>query len=216
MIGMKLAATCALAGSLTATACAGSSPPAAAGVRCNAAHARVVASDSRAAVLELGHSYYGCSKRSGRRTELGGDRCLSLGRAPGSGGGSVGLVRLRGPVVGYAVSACGVDTSDTVLTARDLDRGTVIRQGSANLRPVGPESFPSVTALVVSHDGGLAWISVTHSIGTHRSSTEVDRLDSRGSANLDTGSGIDTRALTLSGTTLAWRDGGARRSSDLR
>ena len=173
------------AAALTASACASSHNAArAAASSCTPPGARTIARGSRARVVKVGHTFYGCLEREGKLVSLGGDACL------GRGAGSVSQPRLAGDTVGYALMTCGIDTGGSEVISTDLRSNTVLRRGSANLLPSGPESYGSVTDLVVRADGALGWIARSTSIIGRGSTTEVDRLDRRGSRTLDRGAGI--------------------------
>ena len=166
---------------------------------------RVEAIGPQARVVRHDGVLYGCARQNDRVTVLGGQSCLGPG----------GRVRasnphLAGPVVALVHTSCGVDTAAAEVVSRDLRSGRTLRSSAAALRAAGPESFTDVTALVVDARGDLAWISQTRSIATHRSTVELDRVDQRGAAVLDTGGGVS--GLRLRGRRLRWWSSGKRRS----
>ena len=191
---------------VVATAACGSAAATATG-HCGPAGAKTLVIDSVARVYTSAGSVYGCSA-SGHRYRLG-----SSQRHPGQP--AIGKAALAGVDVAYGATTFGVDTSGASVTVRRLDTGRTVRRKSAMNGPVGPEAFQSVEGLVVKSDGAVAWIAQANSVVSHRSQIEVDRVDERGGATLDTGSGIDTSSLRLHGSRLSWRHSGAVRTATL-
>jgi hypothetical protein len=131
------------------------------------------------------------------------------------GQGRVGVVALAGVDAAYSLTRMGVDTASAQVVVRRLDTGRTLHAVSATTKPLGPEFFQSVGAIVVKPDGAVAWIATGGSIIRRGKETEVDRLDRRGQAAVDTGARIDVQSLRLRGSQLSWRDGGAMRSATL-
>jgi hypothetical protein len=125
-------------------------------------------------------------------------------------------VALAGVDVAYGVTRSEVDTISAQVVVRRLDDGRTVHDTNATTRALGPEFFESVGAVVVKADGAVAWIATGGSIIRQGRETELDRIDSRGEATLDTGSGIETSSLRLRGSRLSWRHSGASRSATLR
>src|SRR5207302_8161420 len=125
----------------------------------------------------------------------------------------VGLVRLAGSDAAYALSSHGVDTGSSQVVVRRLRDGKVLRTAAAVSHVTGPESFTSVSALVVKADGAVAWIGEAHSIVSRAGGIEVHRFDRRGQAELDHGPGISARSLHLQASRLTWLNAGGQRSA---
>ena len=178
---------------------------------CGPAGARTLAADAKARVYATGGQVYGCSRGAQRRFALGGQRsCL--------GGSLAGPFALMGSRVAYGVERCGVDTGRSLILVRALDTGRVSVDLPATSSRVGVESYVRVTAIVLSPSGSVAWITQAGSIVAHRQLTEVHAARAGGAAGprvLDAGPGIATRSLSLSGSTVRWRDGGRMRSARL-
>jgi hypothetical protein len=128
----------------------------------------------------------------------------------------VAPVTVAGELAAYGLEQCGVDTGSTNVVVRRLTDGASLRSLPATTKPLGPESYQSVSSLVLKGDGAVAWIGVGHSIVRRGSSAEVHRADRRGQALLDSGTAIDPRSLRLHGSTLSWRHADFTRSASLR
>ena len=97
----------------------------------------------------------------------GGARSYRLGvRTNCIGADLVGPIVVAGEVAAYGSERCGVDTGFTQVLVRDLRTGKRVSASPAVTSP-GPESFASVSALVVRSDGAAAWVAIATSIGTH-------------------------------------------------
>ena len=181
----------------------------AAAAGCGPASAKTVTAKRGARVYDQGASVYGCSASTGRRFRLGASSTtLSQPR--------VGLVALAGADAAYALSSHGVDTGSTQVVVRRLTDGKMLHSAPAVSRVSEPESFSSVTALVVKPDGATAWIGVAHSIVNHGPEVfEVHRVDRHGRALLDSGPGIAPRSLRVHSSRLTWSDAGRARSATL-
>jgi hypothetical protein len=177
---------------------------------CGPAAAHTVAVTAGARIYSLRGEVYGCAHRGHGSFRLG-----STGRTLREP--RVGPVALAGVDAAYGQSNSGVDTSTASVIVRRLTDGRALRSQAATSRTVGPEFVQSVASIVVKADGAVAWIATANSI-IHRGSSdvEVDRVDTRGRALLDSGQGIDQRSLRLHGSRLTWRDGQAMRAAPLR
>jgi hypothetical protein len=195
---------------ITTVGCAASAAktehPAAA--HCGPATAKTLTANGRARVYQQGANVYGCSASSGRRFRLGASS-ITLDQP------RVALVALAGGDAACALSSHGVDTGSAEVVVRRLTDGRVLHRAPAVSQVSGPESFSSVTALVVTRGGGAAWIGSSSSIATRGHRVEVRRVDARGRAMLDSGPGIGLRSLRLRGSRLTWADAGRERSATL-
>lgn len=146
---------------------------------------------------------YGCLRATNHRTAL--DRFVDPFYAPFDA--RIALVRLAGPVIGYTFVDPGVPVvhirSVNLATSRYLRRATV--QPAVDQDPLAA----SVTSIVVSRSGGLAWIQRLDTV------VQVRRLDRRGARVLDSRPRIFTRSLRLAGGLLTWRRAGVLRRSTL-
>jgi hypothetical protein len=182
---------------------------------CPPSHATVLARSPSARVYALaGNSrptgptttnVYGCLLRGGRPIAL----ASSAARRS-----RVGPVVLAGDVVAYASTLMAVDTASSSVRVLDLERRRRLRELPATSGPRRPESFTSVTALVVTRVGAVAWIGQDSRIGG-RPTFEVHRADRSGVAELDSGAAIGPASLRLSGHTVSWRDHGRTLSARL-
>jgi hypothetical protein len=199
-------------GLIALTACGSSSGMArhrGAAASCGRSHARTLAADTRARVYESANNVYGCA--------IGGTRSYLLGASARSiREGRAGPIALAGVAVAYGYTVYGVDTLSTEVVVRSLRTGRELHRAPATTRPVGPEFFQAVAAIVVKPDGAVAWIGEAGSVISGRArQVEVDRADHRGVAMIDSGGGIDNRSLRLRGSTVTWRDHGRTRSARL-
>jgi hypothetical protein len=149
-------------------------------------------------------SVYGCLLRGGRPVALS-SGVLTRGR--------VGPVKLAGGAVAYASTVMGVDTASSAVRVLNLRDRRLVHDLPATSGPRRPESFTSVTALVVTRAGAVAWIGQSSGIG-RRPTFEVHRADRSGTALLDSGAAIEPASLRRSGHLVSWRDRG--RSSSAR
>jgi hypothetical protein len=177
---------------------------------CHPASATVLASGRLARVFSLHGSVYGCAERSGRRTLLGSSNtCLRRSLA-----GPAAAV--SGPLAAYSLEMCGVDTGYTSVVVRNLATGAQLYDAPASTVGVGPEAYTTVNSIVLASDGACAWIASSSSLGTHRTSRELDRASARAHVRLDSGGAIVADSLRLHGSRLTWRHGTVPRSAKLR
>jgi hypothetical protein len=147
--------------------------------------------------------------RTGKSYRLGGrGACLVMPR--------VDPVVLAGPVVAYGLDTCGTDFGSSQVMVRDLVSGKLVVSEHAISGGVPPESFQRVKTVVIKPDGAVAWLTGFGSVGLSGSHYQVVRVDQRGHALLDTGTGIGPESLRLRGSKVTWTDGGRTRSATLR
>lgn len=195
----------------TLSACGSSTAaPATATVHANCAPAGVhlIAAGSHAEVYSRSRSVYGCATGGGRYKLGGSGLCVNSH--------VVEAVAITGRIAAYALSSCGVDMSNTQVIVRRLTDGHQLSSAPAVVRISGPESVQSVSAIVVSPRGRAAWIGTSHSILSHRQTTEVVAQTSGGVRLLDSGKGIASSSLRLTGSKLTWTDASGSRSATLR
>jgi hypothetical protein len=192
-------------GSSTSAVGAGAGP-------CGPSSAKTLVADTSARIFSQAGNVYGCARGHGHN--------YLLGQASGTlvrpiRQNRVGNFTLAGVDAGYSETLMGVDTLSAEVVVRRLDDGRTIHTASATTKPLGPEFFQSVLAIVVKADGAVAWVATGGSIIRHGKETELDRIDKRGETTLDGGAGIDARSLRLNGSRLSWRHGVATRSATL-
>jgi hypothetical protein len=200
------AAVCALAacGSSSAASSAGSAI-----VHCGPAAGQTLARSSQARVYASGQTLYGCAQ--------GGHHAIRLGSTSACiRGASVGQVAVAGKLAAYAVRRCGVDTSSSQVVVRRLTDGRQLSASDAFHGNPGPESFQSVSAIVVSASGTAGWIVSSSSIATHLHSSEVVAAGAGSPRVLDSGTGVAFSSLRLSHGTLSWTRNGVRHTAAVR
>jgi hypothetical protein len=174
---------------------------------CAPRQAHIVMSDRQAQVYARGGTTFACARRGGARLRLGTTAsCIAHDLAQ--------RVALRGMVVAVARETCGIDTGSTEIIVWRLGRRLPLARGPAAVA-LRPESYTTVTALLISRRGNAAWIAATHSLGAAGGQVEVRSLIDGRDIVLGSGSDIATRSLRLRGTELTWRDGGTDRSASL-
>ena len=200
-----LAALCMLSSCSSSTAA-----PATATVHasCAPAGARTIAVASRAEVYSSGHSVFGCATGGGQYRLGGSGRCVKSH--------VVEAVAVSGRLAAYALSSCGVDMSTTQVIVRRLTDGAKLSSDAAVTDPTGPESIQSVTAIVVSPAGRVAWIGSSRSILSHRKTTGVLAQTEGRVRLLDADAGISASSLRLTGARLTWTDSSGTRSATLQ
>jgi hypothetical protein len=175
---------------------------------CGPPSAQTLAVSPQARVYLSNGQVYGCTVVTGHSYHLGaGVRSIRQGR--------VGVIAVAGRYAGYGLSSFGVDTVSAQVIVRNLADGRILHDAAATSR-ILVESFQSIDSIVVKPGGAVAWISEVGSVISHNRYLEVHRLDSRGPALLDSGTGIVSRSLRLHGSTVTWRDGSVTRSATLR
>ena len=198
-----------LAGGPTGSKAAGESSP------CRPSGSQTIAEDHAGRVFTTTvsgvTSTYGCLFRLGRIWPLD-----SAGHDLHSRVDSRTL-RLRSPWIGYAQRFMGVDTVSSVVVVTDLRTGRTEHRHAATSEVPGPESVVSVADIALQGDGDVAWTGAADSIVGHGTPVrEVERIDRRGFAVLESGADIALRSLKLTGSRLSWMAGGTRHSDRLR
>jgi hypothetical protein len=175
---------------------------------CQPQGAHTIAADRQARAFSRGGVVYACLVRTSKLYRLGRvDTCIGTDRA--------GPVVLARELVAYGLERCGIDTGFTQVIVLRLSDGKRLRAEAALTGPLGPESYVTVTALVLKADGAAAWIASGQSLGTHGRLREVNRAERAGRALLDSGLAIDPGSLRLHGSTLTWKRGRTTRSASL-
>lgn len=208
---LLLIAVCALAacGSSAASSSvtAASSSSATAVARCGPPGARTLAAGAQARVYKTGGAVYACAPGSRPPVRLGtANRCLRAGR--------VDRTAVSGRLVAAALTRCGVDAGQAAVEVLRLPDGRALYAHGAIGNP-GPEAFSTVTDLVLSGRGRVAWIARSSSILRHRTQTEVHAGGPGGTRLLDSGAPVVPGSLRLSGGRVSWQHGSARRSGPL-
>jgi len=197
------------AATATASAATGTATPA-----CKPAHARTVAANRDAVVFETRDQeathLWGCRRATGRRYRLGeafDDEVQSSS--------AYRLVRLRGHMVGFAITAydisckgdCppGYQPERNLIEVHDLRRRRLVR--------TVPDAAPLDIAITTR--GGVAWTRSRITSLAGDVDVEVLAADSWGRRTLDRGS-IDARSLTSELTIVSWLRDGIERFARLR
>jgi hypothetical protein len=194
-------AACGASNAASSVAASSTSPPSA---RCGPAGARTLVRGSRVRVYEEQRTVYACATGSQRRPVLGTTgTCLRASH--------VDAVAVAGRLVAAGLTRCGIDTGTAeVEVVRAADGHKLFTQPA--IGNPGPESSTEVTGIVITPAGTTVWIARSHSIVGHRTVTQVRSGEARGTRLLDSGAQIMPGSLRLSGPTVSWRDGSARRS----
>jgi hypothetical protein len=167
-----------------------------------------IAHSRYARLFEDAHTdaYYACLYTDGHARELSDNEHYGYA-----------LVRFAGPYVAFVQS----------IESAESDVGVVnLRTGHAHYHeelaaPIEASVCPEVGSLVLSPDGAVAWIA-TNFLGEvcgpehPPPTTEVRLADRYGLHVLDSGQGIVSTSLRLSGSTIEWVDAGRARSVALR
>jgi hypothetical protein len=163
-----------------------------------------IAHSRYARLFEDAHTdaYYACLYSDGHARELSDNEHYEYA-----------LVRFAGPYVAFVQS----------IESAESDVGVVnLRTGHAHYyeelaAPIEASVCPEVRSLVLSPDGAVAWIA-TNFLGEvcgpehPRPTIEVRLADRYGLHVLDSGRGIVSTSLRLSGSTIEWVDAGRAHS----
>jgi hypothetical protein len=119
---------------------------------------------------------------------------------------AIAPVALSGYFVAYGATVYGTDTSTARLVVLDAATRHTVASLPATTFGSGPESFHSVSDLVVARDGSIAWIA--RSTGAFSALTfEVHSATHNIARVLDHGPQIVPGSLRLQGGTVSWRNG---------
>ena len=175
---------------------------------CGPGPAHTLASDAVARVYSSAGNAYGCVAGGARSYKLGTTGfCIGAER--------IQTVRVADRLAAYGLQMCGVDTGNATVNVRSLATGASLAQRPATTK-IGVEGFQSIDSLVVKADGAVAWIATANSIGKPTFVRQLQRLDTRGFAVLDSGRDVNAASLRLHGSRLSWKHATAARTATLR
>ncbi|MGI8557936.1 MAG: hypothetical protein ACR2ND_06475 [Solirubrobacteraceae bacterium] len=140
-----------------------------------------------------------------------GHRAVRLGAREDLGSPHFDHFALSGSYAAFAEGLHGIDTSSASVVLADLRSGRRLSAQPAATPARRPESFVSVTALVLAGTR-IAWIASSGGVGLPAPRYEVHV----GRRLLDKGPDIVPRSLALHGSTVRWRHGGTVRQAPLR
>lgn len=181
-------------------------------------HTRSITADAQAQIYEAPMSLaypeflsvYGCS--------YGHKRSYLLGPVPygsPSGAGGISHETLNGSNVAYEEVENKSCCQHWWVVVRDLSNGHVLHRLPTGV-PIKPEPLSVgiglAVAIVVKHDGSVAWIVET---GEEEGGYQVHAVDKSGSRVLVSSPEIDPASLALAGSTLYWTQGGQPFSAPL-
>ncbi len=200
----RLAASTVLAMAVTLAAQASAETP----VPCRPGPGTTTIAHSRyARLFEDAHTdaYYACLYSDGHARELSDNEHYEYA-----------LVRFAGPYVAFVQS---IESAESDVGVENLRTGHA-RYYEQLAAPIEASVCPEVGSLVLSTDGAVAWIA-TNFLGEvcgpehPRPTIEVRLADRYGLHVLDSGQGIVSTSLRLSGSTIEWVDAGRSRSVTL-
>jgi hypothetical protein len=147
---------------------------------------------------------FGCLRKKGANVLLGPDELDSAIEEPA----------LAGNYVAFGQSFCfgTEDLCGVTVKVVDLRTGKVVRKADAF--DGSEDADVALTALALSPRGFAGWIA-NGDTEEEDLPYEVHALDSAGARKLDTGAKIPAKSLTLSGSTLSWKNGAATRTATL-
>jgi hypothetical protein len=178
------------------------------GAVCGPGPAHTLARDAVARVYSSAGNACGCVAGGARSYKLGTTGfCIGAERLQ--------TVRVAGRLAAYSLQTCGIDTGNSTINVRNLRTGAVLVQRPATTK-VGVEGFQSIDSLVVKADGAVAWIATANSIGKPTFVRQLQRLDTRGFAVLDSGRDVNAASLRLDRSRLSWKHATAVRTATLR
>jgi hypothetical protein len=175
---------------------------------CVPAAAKTLRSSGAARIYSEGSILYGCLGT--RRTRLGPLR----GTVPFPAT-RVALYALSSRYAGIDRVQMGVDTFKSAVLLVDLRTGNSVATAPGTTPEPRPESFITVTAMVVDAKGTLAWIGQRSAIGVPAPTHEVHALNAARDRLLASSATIAVKSLRLRGETISWREGGHTRSATL-
>jgi hypothetical protein len=178
--------------------------------RCRPAHERTIVVDrqvriyslpaSRDVPLPAGRATYACLLASGRTVRLNEHPPFA----------SISHVALSGTIVAYVTTTVAVDTGSSSVTVRDLAHKRTLVEAAAYTytAPVPVENFTSVTDLVLTRHGSVAWIGQSSGIVQTTPDYQVNTALAGGQEAIrDHGATIGPRSLRLSSGSVSWQHG---------
>jgi hypothetical protein len=175
---------------------------------CVPAAATTLRSSGAARIYSLGSALYGCLGT--RRTRLGPLR----GTVPFPAT-RITRFTLSSRYAGVDRVEMGVDTLNSTVSLVNLGTGATIATAPGTTPERRPESFITVTAMVVDAKGTLAWIGERSAIGVSAPTYEVHALNADRDRLLANSATIAATSLRLRGETISWREGRHTRSASL-
>jgi hypothetical protein len=180
----------------------------------------------RPGLASRGYDIYGCAFASGDRYSLEGPPEVIAFTPP--------AISLAGPLVGFAVNACDIESCSTGVFVKDLRLAGTSRSVEEVVRHVASptgQDVVKVGSLRITRGGAIAWIVCPDTYGgvgdppTRRNPNcvrpgSLDRVVALpgGSSEvvvLDKGREIDPSSLRLAGHRLSWRHSGRIRHASL-
>jgi hypothetical protein len=153
---------------------------------------------------------FACLRGQRRTTRL---RFPTLSSPPWRGG-SIDLVRLAPPFVAYSWFYVSEDLRRSGVAVKNLK----LNSPAAEYGPVKASVVSaSVPALVLAHDGSVAWTGLGwhDALANTLEVVQVDTGQDGMTTVLDEGTGIDYESLALTGNRLSWMNGNATRRAIL-
>jgi hypothetical protein len=175
---------------------------------CVPAAAKTLRSSGAARIYSEGSVLYGCLGT--RQTRLGALR----GTVPFPAT-RVALYALSNGYAGIDRVEMGVDTFNSTVSLVSLHTGATVATAPGTTPERRPESFITVTAMVVDAKGTLAWIGERSAIGVPAPAYEVHALNAAHDRLLASSPTIAATSLRLHGETISWSEGGRSRSATL-
>jgi len=186
-------------------------------IRCAGKARTTIVSNRLVRVYERKGAYYGCARRTGRRTRLGPPAQPEVDLF------FLNRFRLRGTRVAFALGRLERRDRDVEapfsekIVVRELGRrGAAVRYEAQDRRGPYDEavSRPGVSDLIVDRQGRVAWI--VRNAYANPTRIEVYREDDQGRTLLDSGDAIGRASLELRDGGFAWTNNGATRTADFR
>jgi hypothetical protein len=175
---------------------------------CAPTAAKTLRASSAARIYSQGTQLYGCL--GARRTRLGSLR----GTVP-SPATRIALYALSSRYAGIDKVDMGVDTLSSIVALIDLRTGARIATAPATTPKQRPESFITVTAMVVDPNGTLAWIGERSAIGVPQPTFEIHALNAARDRLLASSAKIAPKSLRRHGETLSWNNDGHTKTATL-
>jgi hypothetical protein len=177
--------------------------------RCASSGSTTVYKSSEGRFFKKRGHYYSCSYREGKK--------FRLAESGFSGEDRYGPFRIHSRYGAYAYRpSCGAcESTGAYVLAQDMRTGHHLRFASAmGGRPVEPADgiHRRVTDLELKRNGSVAWIVEQTDLRTTpaQKRIQVRSRDTTGAHRLDEGPLVELRSLTLSSSTLRWRNNGVK------